>query len=169
MMESTASSAPSLTYCVVRFGHDVELPLQRACHHQLPFWEGSTIATLQGRTRTTQVTNERNIWGMNCSFKLFYCFTISVAFIELTVIHSYLVSANIHCVWHDDPSGTPQERSAASPVNYVKPSVLLRYKHTLKISLSNPHARLHVKSKKDRKHTGASKSKTSTLLCCRAN
>lgn len=37
MMEDTASYAARVTYFVIRFGHDVELPLQRACHHQLPF------------------------------------------------------------------------------------------------------------------------------------
>lgn len=46
--------------------------------------------------------------------------------------HSYLVSTHIHCVWHDASSGTPQERSAALPVSYVKPSVLLRYNRTSK-------------------------------------
>lgn len=59
LMEGTASFAPQLTHDVIRFGHDLELPLQRARHHQLPFWEGSAVATLQRRTRTAQVNTER--------------------------------------------------------------------------------------------------------------
>lgn len=44
--------------CDVRSGHDDELPVQRARHHQLPVWEGPAVATLQRRTRPAQVTNQ---------------------------------------------------------------------------------------------------------------
>lgn len=62
-------------YCDVRSGHDNELPLQRACHHQLPFWEGPTVTTLQRRTCTAQVsmTTHWQVSGLFVMTDFFVC------------------------------------------------------------------------------------------------
>lgn len=82
-----ASDHHDWQYCVIRYGDDIELPVQRACHHQLPFWEGTTFATLQRRTRAAQVTNERIVYGINCysDLSLLFCYFSNV----ISILNSF--------------------------------------------------------------------------------